>query len=1038
VIYTSNSLAESWTPERVRQWFRQRARSGEDDRRRIGPYHRAAAVLATFNPASLRAPGLGLPGITHLSQLLADSVVVTDGETPTRWSLKPEIRRLALGSFPDIDTLRLALSWNPRSTGDGLQQALDAYIAGTADALELQNETDLAWTSLVVTWLSGAPFAKQLALPNPDFVQRRLDFTRLIMPLHAMVGEHFRGRHRELRKITDFLLSEDDGDFAPKPLMITGFGGSGKTTLLSKILLEYIQGRLAKGAGPFVFLDFDRPSLSPQEPATLLAEAARQLAAQSKNSNLAAESLIVSIDAALKDQRAYQADEPLSLGQILAGNFGAVTMNELADAVNTPQWGDRSLLFILDSFEEVQYHSQKLVEHVWAWLSAVRDRIPRVRVIISGRAPVQIEGHSQPFIDVVPVDELDQDSAVAILEQYGVSGAVGESIYACVGGNPLALRLAGQLVKIESAAGTFEEFISTEFAERVQDELAQAILFRRILGHIKTREVRRLAHPGLTLRRITPELIREVLAEPCGIEVPDLARAQELWVELARETSLVLQESADALRHRPELRRQMIGLLRVMNQKQVDEIHRGAIRYYERFDDDLSRAEELYHRLSLNEPREVLDTRWRATAEPSLRTARDELPPEALAYLASRSVVGFEAARLDESATFWQHADLLTWERKTAQWARELLRQDRYEEVDKILRLRGDRSDNSPLFLLHAKVMTALRDYKAAARLLEQALDRWPEAASRRERLDLLLQLVRALVSLGQLDEARTRLSEASSSVAISGSRGQRLETITLEVRTAPRPGPNNEMMEVLAHAVDSWTDSQLREIPGLARDVAAELLRYDATYAARIIRSVGLGRLDGRQQMQLADFLAKWDARLGPSTSNGKSSLAYVAGLREQGAEAWRKWVRLSPPDEVAVRIARMLEQCPLDGTTLPNPGELQMVLGGWGDVLDRRIGEAGAAQQKLSEGEALGRVREIIVDAFDRWDLENVLRAKLDVALYDIVDRNSFNVMVFDLLKWAERHGTMAQLIRSLAEARPQRADIQQLLRDLPSDAN
>jgi hypothetical protein len=928
----------------------------------------------------------------------------------------------------------LALSWNPRPTGDGLQQALDSYITGTADVPELQSEAALAWTALVVTWLSGAPFAEQLALPDPDYVQRRLDLRRLIAPLRAMVGEHFRGRHRELKKVTDFLLLEDDGDFAPKPLMITGFGGSGKTTLLSKILLDYAEGRVVEGAGPFVFIDFDRPSLSPQEPATLLAEAARQLAAQSAGSNFVAESLIVSIEAVLKDQRTYQADEPLSLGQILAGNFGAVTMNELADSMDVPQWRDRPLLFILDSFEEVQYHSQKLVEHVWSWLSALRERIPRIRVIISGRAPVQIEGHSQPFSGEIPVDELDQDSAVAILEQYRVTEAVGEFIYAHIGGNPLALRLAGQLVQIESAAGTFEDFISTEFAERVQDELAQAILFRRILGHVKTKDVRRLAHPGLTLRRITPELIKEVLAEPCDIEVPDLVRAHELWAELARETSLVLQESANVLRHRPELRRQMIGLLRIMNHKQVDQIHRAAIRYYERFDDDRSRAEELYHRLSLNEPREVLDTRWRATAEPSLRTAREELPPEALAYLASRSAIGFEAATIEESAMFWQHADLVTWERKTAQWARELLRQDRYEEVDKAFRLRSDRSDDSPLFLLHAKVMTALRDYDAAARLLEHALHRWPEGANQRERLDLLLLLVRVLVNLDRLDEARTRLSEANFAVGISGSHQQLLESTILAVRTAPSPGPNKEMMHALAHAVNRWSDSQLREVPALARDAAAELLEHDVTQAARIIRSVGLGRLDGRQQMQLADFLASWEAHLEPSTSRGISSLAYVAGLREQGADAWRKWVELSPPDVIADKMARMLEQCLLDLTQLPNWSELRRILGGRGDVRDRRTGEAGAAERKLSRGEALRRVRETIVTSFDRRELERALRYKLDVSLYAIVPEGSFQAMVFELLEWAERRGTLFQLIEALAEERPERPDFQQLLRDLP----
>ena len=48
-----------------------------------------------------------------------------------------------------------------------------------------------------------------------------------------------------------------------------------------------------------------------------------------------------------------------------------------------------------------------------------------------------------------------------------------------------------------------------------------------------------MAHPGLVLRRVTPDLILKVLAQPCGIEVPDEETARELFDELAREVSLV-------------------------------------------------------------------------------------------------------------------------------------------------------------------------------------------------------------------------------------------------------------------------------------------------------------------------------------------------------------------------------------------------------------------------------------------------------------------------------------------------------------------
>ena len=1034
----SNPQTETaWTPERVRQWFEQRTRSGEDDLRRVTPYHRAAAVLATFDPKVLRVPGLGPPGVAALTQLLSDSVAIAEGETAVRWSLKPEIRRLALGSFLDASKLRSALTWNPRPAGDALQHTLDAYITGKAAPIKSQTETDLGWTALVVTWLSGIPIARELALPDPDDVQRRLNLVHLITPLRAMVGNDFCGRKSEIRRIKQFLFSEGDGDYAPKPLMVTGFGGSGKTTLIAKLLLDYTEGRLDGRAGPFVFIDFDRPSLIPQEPATLLAEAARQLAAQTSEGNEAAESVAVSIEATLKERRGYRSDEALSLGQILVGNFGAVRMNELADAFNVPQWTGRPALVILDTFEEVQYHSQKTVEHIWSWLSALRERIPHVRVIVSGRAPVQIEGQTKPFFDVVEVDELDQDSAVAILKRYGATAATAGFIYDHIGGNPLALRLAGELVRIETGADTFEEFISAEFADRLNHELAQAILFRRILGHVKTKDVRKLAHPGLTLRRISPESIKEVLAGPCGIDVPDIDRARELWKELARETSLVLQESANVLRHRPELRRQMIGLLRAINQKQVDQIHRAAVRYYQRFDDDASRAEELYHRLSLNQSREILDKRWRASAERSLRVAREELPPDALAYLASRSAMPFEAATLNESAIFWQNADLVTWERKTAQWAKELLQQDRYEEVDQALRLRVDRSDDSPLFLLHAKVMRALRDYDSAIRLLEHALTRWPADARQGERIDLLLQLARATLDSGQVSKARNKLKEINIVAARSGSPEQHLEAMLLAVR-ASAPERGNRILHDIARLVVSWTDSQLRQIPALARDAAAELLEYAVNQSARIIRSVGLGRLDVDRQALLANFLTDWDARYRGAVRNSTLSPAYVAGLRGYGADAWHQWIKTCPPDELGRRMARMLEECQYGGAK-PSNARLQRVLRGDRDVRHRRSGEAGSAQRNLLRGEQIDRFSRVITSAFSLDDLEFQIRTNLDLRLDDIVSRHVPKMqMVRQILVWAEQQGATAQLIKALAAERPARPDVQDLLRYFENGAN
>ncbi len=124
--------ASPWTPELVRRWFADRDRSGTIDRGAVGPYHRAAAVLASFDHRTLNAPGVPPLGASELAGLLTDCVPAPGPLGAARWTLKPEARRTALASFPDARTLRAALSWNPRPQGVPLQRALDAYILGTA------------------------------------------------------------------------------------------------------------------------------------------------------------------------------------------------------------------------------------------------------------------------------------------------------------------------------------------------------------------------------------------------------------------------------------------------------------------------------------------------------------------------------------------------------------------------------------------------------------------------------------------------------------------------------------------------------------------------------------------------------------------------------------------------------------------------------------------------------------------------------------------------------------------------------------------
>lgn len=123
----------------------------------------------------------------------------------------------------------------------------------------------------------------------------------------------------------------------------------------------------------------------------------------------------------------------------------------------------------------------------------------------------------------------DDEAAFGFLTAYGVEDeALARNAVRQLGGNPLTLKLAAELIK-KDARALVDVRTKRLFILRVRDEAIQGQLYRRILGRIHDDSVRKLAHPGLVLRRITAPIIKEVLAQPCEVVVPDLPAADVLF-----------------------------------------------------------------------------------------------------------------------------------------------------------------------------------------------------------------------------------------------------------------------------------------------------------------------------------------------------------------------------------------------------------------------------------------------------------------------------------------------------------------------------
>ena len=127
-----------------------------------------------------------------------------------------------------------------------------------------------------------------------------------------------------------------------------------------------------------------------------------------------------------------------------------------------------------------------------------------------------------------------------------------------------------------------------------------------------------LAHPGLALRRVTPQIVREVLAAPCGFEDMSEQLAVQLVDRLADEVWLLRRAENGSLRDQPEVRRAMLALMSRDRQKrdQVRAIHEGAAQWYNPRPDvtdppTTENVEAFYHRMC-----------WPQAKHPSSRNTR--------------------------------------------------------------------------------------------------------------------------------------------------------------------------------------------------------------------------------------------------------------------------------------------------------------------------------------------------------------------------------------------------------------------------------
>lgn len=621
-----------------------------------------AATVATFLPRELdprAASGAERKDAERSVLRFAEPTQDADG---ARWSLTREARREVLAACEpgDIEAAvdRTALQFN-----DPLTLALRDTLRGTQltnyESLSIEQ---LSARRLVATWLGDV---ERLTVPSLEELDRQIELRRLLAPFERMIGklsegggDRFFGRVNEmenLRAYVGVVAAQTIGQkvqrvaksvarvfMGRQPMAVWGTGGVGKTTLIAKFMLEH--ARAADAKFPFAYLDFDRSTISARNRAGLLAEICRQVGSQFPELTGPMTSLRNDLaDVARKIELSPEADSISLLMQFVMRFRAAID-----EAVESSQ----PFLLVFDTFEIVQYGPDQvtgLEEFVRAFTGT--DRIwARLRLIISGRRKVTeflggVEELELGALDLKGSAQMlralasDANKTVSVAESERLVGAIAKAVgdKSNTGVRPLRLRLVCELFRDNTSSGP--EIVQSLLIELKKPGAEQqlvgklfvdGILVRRILGHVRDPRVRALADPGLVVRRITKEAIRDVMTrgtqKPTGTEpasgsdvdvdpiepwIVDDAEAQSIYEAFRSEVTLV-ETDGNALRHRQDVRQEMLPLIQARRQKGFRRIQELAFDHFRRLAEenksDLASAEEaLYHGLWLDKSLDELD-----------------------------------------------------------------------------------------------------------------------------------------------------------------------------------------------------------------------------------------------------------------------------------------------------------------------------------------------------------------------------------------------------------------------------------------------
>ena len=633
-----------------------------------------AATVGSFDPATLiQTVTQNSTSRRALAAQLAPLCHEVSSPGSMKWRLAAEPRRRALR---DLDkhkmfrprTVKELLSKLPLEPEDRFGLYLRNALTGASSSPAETAELDTLRTAYEFVGRAAVGVDPAAARSLADIAEQEAHRAHAEKELARSVGPAFVGRARELVVLREFAQTGYviDRRFTKAPrgglndppiVLLEGIGGTGKSALIAKLVTRLRgEGRAA------VILDLDRPALASLDFIELTRELVWQLALSYPQiaAPLAEIRRDVYSSLSRSERLTSNVADAYSIGRRSLYGINA----GLGEVIRSAHLQFEPVLIVLDTFEEVLIRGGRLLSAMIEWLEDLRfeGQLRELRVIISGRAMhtdlystcegfFSASDYIRNVVGGVRLGNLRQQDAVSSLRLRGVTPSLGRELVKVFGSNALVVRLLGDYCEQKGERATRSLISAKDKGRAYRTVIAQRILYSRILGRIRDdAAVRALASPGLVVRTVTPGVIRNVLAEPCGLGSISAARALELFVKLAAHVWLVRQIGERVIVHRRDIRALMLPLAaetldanaKASLVKRVKAIHRNAFRYHssQSADPDLSpemqRSEALYHHLFLD-PEKALASLDADAVLPSLGSYLNDFPAEIRARIKRRT-----------------------------------------------------------------------------------------------------------------------------------------------------------------------------------------------------------------------------------------------------------------------------------------------------------------------------------------------------------------------------------------------------------------